>query len=1654
MRKRNPKDTGKPCGRWAALLTVLLWTGLFGLSAHAADDSVCARVKIEINQEMTLERQAFDAHMRITNGLSNISLADVLVTVTFADEQGHPVAASSDPADINARFFVRLSSMENISNIGGSGTVAAESTADIHWLIIPAPGAAMGAPQGTLYYVGASLSYSLGGEEHVTEVTPDYIYVKPLPKITLDYFLPGDVYGDDPFTSPIEPSIPFSLGVRAANHGSGVAKNLKIDSAQPKIVENDQGLLIGFVITGSEVNGHPVTPSLLVDFGDIAPNQASVARWVMTCSLSGKFVEFQADYSHSDELGGQLTSLLEDTQTHFLVRDVLVDLPGRDGIRDFLALDGAVYTVYESEIIDTPVTDQSGSANLSGSGNQYTLTTPVTAGFMVVKLSDPLGGEKAIKEVIRSDGKRIKAENAWFSKTRAGSGPWQHFLYVFDANSTGSYSLSFTEPAAAHAPVLQFISDRMGLEGTPISFLVEASDPDGTIPALSAAPLPAGAHFTDAGNGTGTFSWTPAVGQAGTYQVTYRAFDGAFADTKRAVLFIRSLADQDADGMNDAWEIAHFGNLGRDGSGDYDGDGLTDFEEFLRGTDPTVSNAPGSPRIVSPQEGSGVPELRPELAVENSIDPDGDEARYDFEVYADESLTILVTSGTNVAETPSTTSWIVPEEQPLDDNTHYFWRVRATDGIGYSRWAYGAFFVNTENDPPGAFQVSRPADGAQVDTQSPVLEVTNSYDVDEDTLTYSFEVYADSAMANRVAFATGLSEEKDGTTAWTVNQALEDNTRYYWRAIVTDEHGITAETALSAFFVNTANDAPDAPGLLSPADGAPVNATALALTVTNAADADGDPLTYDFELDRVNTFDSLQKRSAARISAGAGSTAWTVAGLEDNAWYFWRVRASDGVAASPWVQGRFFVNTTNDAPSAPTLKNPGQGSWVSSLTPTLELNPATDIDQDPITYRFEVFADAGLTSLVAAEETELPQFIVPAPLADNTWYYWRARAKDDGGLTSGWMPTASFFTNSNGVNDPPTITLLEPASELFTNAASFLIRWEDGDPETNARIDLYSFDPDDPRAGQALIAGNLEEDPDGEADTYLWDIAGLADGAYGVSATITDGESTVTAAAPGRIIIDRRPPVVGASPAGATYLSPQSVTLAADEPAIIYYTTDGSEPTTASAQYGAPLIIAHNVTLTFMAVDRAGNRSATVAPQYGIKDTDNDGMDDEWEVQHFGDLSHNGTGDTDNDGLSDLEEFRQGTDPLNPDTDADGIPDGWEAAHGLNPLEEDSAEDADQDGFTNLQEWFARTDPLNPASIPHAPHANAGPDANVPTGELVTLDGTASFDPDGDTITYLWSLEGRPATSQAVFIDPQSPQPTFTPDVDGTYLIRLTVGDGQRTSEDEVAVVAATQNVPPNARAGEDVDVAAGTTVVLDGRGSDDPDGGPQALSYRWVFDATPISSSLADADILDADLPLAAITPDVPGTYILRLKVSDGAASSEDTLTVRATAANVPPIADAGADMTLTLGEEALLDGTASRDPDDSPLPLAYTWRFVSLPTESKLANADIGGADTPTPAFTPDVAGTYVIELSVSDGVAASYDNVAVKVEAHAVTKPGDLDGDGVVGLSDYKILKSTLGKCKGQAGYIAAADYDGDGCVTLIDYFIWYIFFRLNK
>lgn len=89
------------------------------------------------------------------------------------------------------------------------------------------------------------------------------------------------------------------------------------------------------------------------------------------------------------------------------------------------------------------------------------------------------------------------------------------------------------------------------------------------------------------------------------------------------------------------------------------------------------------------------------------------------------------------------------------------------------------------------------------------------------------------------------------------------------------------------------------------------------------------------------------------------------------------------------------------------------------------------------------------------------------------------------------------------------------------------------------------------------------------------------------------------------------------------------------------------------------------------------------------------------------------------------------------------------------------------------------------------PVANAGPDQNVSTGSIVTLDGSGSRDADGDLINYKWSFTSKPLGSTSTISDPTVMHPTFTADVDGTYLIRLVVNDGRVDSGPSMVTVTA-----------------------------------------------------------------------------------------------------------------------------------------------------------------------------------------------------------------------------------------------------------------------
>lgn len=204
------------------------------------------------------------------------------------------------------------------------------------------------------------------------------------------------------------------------------------------------------------------------------------------------------------------------------------------------------------------------------------------------------------------------------------------------------------------------------------------------------------------------------------------------------------------------------------------------------------------------------------------------------------------------------------------------------------------------------------------------LTWNNSTDKDGDAITYGVTVYGDAGLTDIVAQALDLPEDAGGDTSWINTVPLSNHGTYYWHVVAKDALGAQTASFARPFVVNTGNTAPTAPVILSPGEGGQSVDKSTELKIQNSMDADHDPVTYVFEIDTVNTFDSPARESSDVVLEGMnGTTSWFTGELAENQHYWWRVKAQDGRADSAWVVGDFLMNASNEPPAAPTIKNPG-----------------------------------------------------------------------------------------------------------------------------------------------------------------------------------------------------------------------------------------------------------------------------------------------------------------------------------------------------------------------------------------------------------------------------------------------------------------------------------------------------------------------------------------------------------------------------------------------------------------------------------------------------------------------------------------------------------------------------------------------------------
>jgi len=428
-------------------------------SAQQQFQGVCANVKIDIQQELAFERIGFEATLEITNNVGGDPITDFSARLTFTDPKD---LVDGSPRNVSDRFFVQAARLSDVNATDGTGVIGPTKTGIIRWFIIPKPGAGGILPQGKKYEVGVSMSGKMGGvliPGNIFFAIPDTITVKPEPELEIRYFQPRDVQGDDPFTPEVESPIPFTLGVLVKNSGYGPARSVRINSQQPKIVENKAGLILIARLLGARVQDSALTEtSLLVNLGDIQPGETRKGAWDMITSLSGEFIEFKASYTHRDELGGLETSLIKTLEAHFIAREVRNDEPGRDTILDFLADTDRDElqlpdTLYESQGQILPVNNEPVAAVTTPlTGRTFVVTvTRQFEGWGYVRMTDPGQAKLTIESVVRNDGKVINGRNVWTNiRYRPSDNFKLTYLNIFDrVNTPGpvTYTITYAQPA-------------------------------------------------------------------------------------------------------------------------------------------------------------------------------------------------------------------------------------------------------------------------------------------------------------------------------------------------------------------------------------------------------------------------------------------------------------------------------------------------------------------------------------------------------------------------------------------------------------------------------------------------------------------------------------------------------------------------------------------------------------------------------------------------------------------------------------------------------------------------------------------------------------------------------------------------------------------------------------------------------------------------------------------------------------------------------------------------------------------------------------------------------------------------------------------------------------------------------------------------------
>ena len=292
----------------------------------------------------------------------------------------------------------------------------------------------------------------------------------------------------------------------------------------------------------------------------------------------------------------------------------------------------------------------------------------------------------------------------------------------------------------------------------------------------------------------------------------------------------------------------------------------------------------------------------------------------------------------------------------------YALTITATDGE-FTSTQTATLVVTAVNVPPDMPLQLVPADMGEVATPTPLLMCSAVEDLNEDVITYEFELLdeLDGGMGGQTGSVVAADGGMD-PVGWQT-APLAENGRFSWRVRAFDgnaTNGYSMWTGLWHFFVNQQNDPPATPEIVKPLEGEEVMVRRPVISSSNVEDPEGDVVSLMFDLasDRQFTTDVVSS-GPVPINMSGPTTMWTPpADLAWGASYFVRVRAEDSMGesspSSAPVSFRIKANllplVAFGSPFDVECSDVSLPNGLQSLTIT-----ASDPEMEPVSVELQVF---------------------------------------------------------------------------------------------------------------------------------------------------------------------------------------------------------------------------------------------------------------------------------------------------------------------------------------------------------------------------------------------------------------------------------------------------------------------------------------------------------------------------------------------------------------------------------------------------------------------------------------------------------------------------------------------------------------------------